>query len=527
MAEALTFRGMYDAEDIPTLEDLNAAEVELLIPTIVFLSIVCVTGMIGNSFVIYIYKTRFKITTSRKWYILSLSFIDLFTCCIGIPLEISTMLKQYTFEHLWLCKTTRTVNTIGTNTSAFILLFIAFDRFRKICKPFGWQIQTSGAKLFSGLALFLGASVSLPAIFIYGKHTFDIPEYNMTGTECSTADEMTYTDYPFLYSILFGFLVAGGIILISIFYCLIGHKVWTHTRKMNTMFGKNMSIPKTPTITDVRDSKLVGEMKQVNIAENAFAQNKSKALLKKRSTKKDKHENNDSLTNMKGDALSLTSNQEKPEKEKNQTSMNKLVNVGNDFNNIKNGHNAVECKEKADTDRNEREEISNNENMRKNVQKSKLIFQEAEAIGIEMEAAQTSSEEILPNQNVVVRWISFISSPIFNVVMRIIFTPRARENPKMFKRAQFLNQTSARKTAFVMFLVTLGFVLSSLPHSLIMLIRQIKSSFVEELSDAENVIYKFILRSYFLNSAINPIIYSICDSQFKSALKDIFGRCFG
>lgn len=520
-----------NAMEMPTLEEMNSAEVERLIPTIVFLLIICVVGIIGNCLVIHVYRTRYKMSNS-KCFILCLSAVDLLTCCLAIPLEISTVLHQYTFEHLWLCKMSRVFNTLGTTSSSFILLFIAVDRFRKVCKPFGWQIKTKVTKILCGLAILIGVFVSTPAIFIYGKHTFDIPEFNLTGTECSTADDMVNTRFPFFYAIVFGIMFVAGIIAMSVLYCFIGNKVRKHSRKMKVV-QRNMSIPMTSSIINDRDSKVDGEIDAAVLAKYEMANNKNENMYrtKKRNTKRKKSETDDSWTEKKDLELSYTFSQQSNGKEKNRENSDNLENVDNNF---------VERRsaDKSDSEdsgikvKDEKETSNKNTNDDKNTSQkykdsTEKSFQGQEEKEVKTEVSPTSSEEILPKEKGVLRRISSISSRISNVIiMRVtsIASARANSDAGTLKRTQFLKQARARKTAFLMFIITLGFILSFLPHLLLMLLRQIKSDFVDNLSDTNTAVYKFFLRSYFLNSAINPIIYSICDSRFKSACKQIFGK---
>ncbi|XP_045182721.2 C3a anaphylatoxin chemotactic receptor-like [Mercenaria mercenaria] len=210
--------------ELQTLQNMNSTKVERLIPTIIFMSVICVLGLIGNCLVIHVYRTKFKLSNS-KCFILCLSAVDLLTCCISIPLDVSTTLDQYTFKHQVLCKVSRVFNVLGTISSSFILLCIAVDRYRKVCKPFGWQIHIKMTKILCGLAIIVGVMVSLPAAFVFGIHTFDIPEYNLTGSECSTADEMINTKFPFIYTLMFVIMFVGSIIELSVLYSLIGLKI--------------------------------------------------------------------------------------------------------------------------------------------------------------------------------------------------------------------------------------------------------------------------------------------------------------
>lgn len=521
-------------EEIPTLEDLNNSDVEKLIPTIVYLLVVCIVGIVGNSLVIHIYRTRYKMSNC-KCFILCLSVVDLSTCCIAIPLEVATILDQYSFEYQWLCKMSRCFNTLGTSSSSFILLFIAVDRFRKVCKPFGWQIKTSIAKFLCGLAIFIGFMASWPAIFVYGKQTFDIPEFNLTGTECSNADEMLGTLYPFIYASVFGFMFVTGMLAMSILYCFIGHKVRKHTRKMSKMFGRSMSIPNTSSIIDVCDAKINGEIVPNAWSKYDIANNKNIEIGKKKGFTKKKQESDESWTyKTRHDfELSYTMSQESREKQRSQKRLDNLEDLEDNFNdqrvesNTDSEDSGIKIKDETEEISEHQEDKSKTSNELKYENERPMAVNEKPYADIKKEVSPTSSGEIITKRHYVIRQISSISNQFSNVFSRMTSTTSAHTNSShgTLKKTQFLKQARARKTAFLMFVITLGFILSFLPHLLLMLVRQIKGDFVDDMSDTNRAVYKFFLRSYFLNSAINPVIYSVCDTRFKSACANIFGRC--
>jgi hypothetical protein len=55
-----------------------------------------IIGVIGNTIVLYVYKFRFRRSTSRI-FILSLAVFDLITCLLGMPFHIMDMLYPYMF----------------------------------------------------------------------------------------------------------------------------------------------------------------------------------------------------------------------------------------------------------------------------------------------------------------------------------------------------------------------------------------------------------------------------------------------
>lgn len=524
-------------ETFLTLDKMDSAEVKLLIPTIIYLVFISVFGMLGNSFVIHIYRTRYKLSNSQC-FILCLSAIDLFSCCVAIPLEVATILKQYNFDNVLLCKFSRCFNTLGTCSASFILLFIAIDRFRKVCKPFGWQIKANIAKFLSVLSVVLGAFVAWPAIFIYGKKTIEIPQFNMTGTECSTADEMGDSALPFIYALGFGLLFITGIVVMSILYCFIGNEVKKHAQKMKLQASSSMMIPATSSVLSGRNSVLSCEIApdmpkyEVAYKKNCTScETNNKTLENRRRSKKFGQDNDDSSTDKK-DKKDFELSYTQESNEKNDLSVEKTPQeissngVKRKLNHSESDDSGIkikydnECEEKETDIKNPKEGHQDNHVEDKTTD---------ETTDRKAELSPTSSEEILPQQqNNIRKSISSIGGRISNVILRMtsITSGDRSQSSGTLKKTQFLKQARARKTAFLMFIITLAFIISFLPHLFLMIMRQIKDNFVDGLSDRNRAVYKFFLRSYFLNCAINPIIYSVCDSRFRSAIKEIFDHCF-
>lgn len=85
------------------------------------------------------------------------------------------------------------------------------------------------------------------------------------------------------------------------------------------------------------------------------------------------------------------------------------------------------------------------------------------------------------------------------------------------------------KITLMLGIVTVVFVFSFLPFLTVMVVRNIVKNFEELLSPAAEVLYKFCLKSYFINNSINPVIYSFMNPQFREDVriffKTISSRC--
>jgi cholecystokinin A receptor/hypocretin (orexin) receptor 2 len=85
------------------------------------------------------------------------------------------------------------------------------------------------------------------------------------------------------------------------------------------------------------------------------------------------------------------------------------------------------------------------------------------------------------------------------------------------------NKNHLYQTSKIMFMVSLAAIVSFTPVISILLIRSLDKKFVESLDNTEKAVCNFFLRSYFINNAVNPLIYGILDVKFRSSCKKL---CF-
>ncbi|KAH3841781.1 muscarinic acetylcholine receptor M2-like [Dreissena polymorpha] len=459
------------------IDDLNLAEQNRLKPPAMVFALIGLIGIIGNSLVIQIYHKRYKLSNA-KIFIISISGIDLFSCCIAIPLDISLLMEQYTLEHAWLCKISRFLNVLGTCTSAFILTVIALDRYRKVCKSRKKQITPRMAKIISICSCVFGFVFALPAVFVYGKKSFevkqDVLDEAVFGSECSTADEMSNSSLPLIYAGMFVMLFFVGLVSILSPYCLIGCKLMKHSKKMCAMIDYN-GIPSTLNINTK------GAV-QTNVEQETPL-------------------NAQCLENMKADA-----------------NVKENADVSDDNSVIENAY--------ASDDNNviENADVSDDNNVIKNAD----VSDDNNVI----ENADVSDDNNSPNE---ISGSTEVATIDNNRHDNLIFRPRTRtswissirrRNSYSPRKSQYLREAKATKTAFVMFLISLAYILSYLPHLTLIITRGVKKHFAEELSDDGLVAYRFFLRSYFINCAINPIIYGLCDTRFRRACAVFFRQCY-
>ncbi|KAK3085964.1 hypothetical protein FSP39_011409 [Pinctada imbricata] len=81
------------------------------------------------------------------------------------------------------------------------------------------------------------------------------------------------------------------------------------------------------------------------------------------------------------------------------------------------------------------------------------------------------------------------------------------------------------RTTVVLFAVTVAYVVSFFPFLVVMVLRNVLKDFEKNLSPAAEVAYKFCSKSYFINNAINPVIYSFLNINFRKDTRNILRKC--
>lgn len=100
---------------------------------------------------------------------------------------------------------------------------------------------------------------------------------------------------------------------------------------------------------------------------------------------------------------------------------------------------------------------------------------------------------------------------------------------RLSRRVSGTNLTASRDNTVTMAMVTVAFMVSFLPYLIIVTLRYIDNHFYFDLSKSKKIAYHVFLRQYFLNSVINPLIYSFSNKKFRltvmKTFKQLVGRC--
>ncbi|XP_071111658.1 nematocin receptor 2-like [Haliotis cracherodii] len=101
--------------------------------------------------------------------------------------------------------------------------------------------------------------------------------------------------------------------------------------------------------------------------------------------------------------------------------------------------------------------------------------------------------------------------------------------PNKTGRSPSRSMTSRRrtnKTTTIAFMVTIVFILSFVPYLSLVIARSTVKDFDYKLDDVSTIFFNIFLRSYFVNSAANPVIYGVMNVRFRreccKVLKSVF-----
>lgn len=190
----------------------NNLEVEedmavILLPVVVYVSVLMVLGIVGNLIVCYIYFFRWKQKTV-KFFIGSLAAYDLITSIVCMPIEVAMLCNPMTLNDPHLCRFLRFTRSLTSLGAGFMLVVIATDRYLRICQLTKSQIQVALAKKLCLSTTVTAVLFSWPCLLIFGK--LERGKSPIAETSCSIDLEYIDTLYPTAYyglvSVLFLFI---------------------------------------------------------------------------------------------------------------------------------------------------------------------------------------------------------------------------------------------------------------------------------------------------------------------------------
>ncbi|XP_063399189.1 uncharacterized protein LOC134683814 [Mytilus trossulus] len=284
-----------------TLETLNTEELLERIPTIVYLSLVMVIGIPGNTLVMLIYfGSLWKLERAHWTFIRTITIVDFLICIILIPFEFYQQTHQLTFYAESACKSFKVISVHLFVMASLLQVMMSANRLHRIWWPL--KVPLSSRQAFVSVIV-LGivvTAVSWPEGILSGinlKHQ----KNNITGYDCGLADRYKRKIHSFTYSvvILVGFIVCVSTLITM--YTII----WNILRKRGNFRSTNSAHPQIDIPNESSGVRTV-KLEHESSFSNKFVSQKIKDNSSGSSTKSIQRKRNASQRNRKSRKVTKT-----------------------------------------------------------------------------------------------------------------------------------------------------------------------------------------------------------------------------
>ncbi|KAK3087396.1 hypothetical protein FSP39_005409 [Pinctada imbricata] len=438
------------------IEQLNYEKTQRLLPVLIYLILLMSLGIVGNAIVLYVYKFRFKRSSSRA-FILCLAILDFITCIFGIPYHLYDIYNPLTYYNVVSCKILSYSMSITLLSSTFVLALISIDRYQKICRPFGKQLSDFGTKKACIAACIVALLIAIPNLIMYGNSTIELDNSNLTGTECFINDDYAGTTESLIYLGMLFLIFNSTTVVLSVLYILIGCKIWKP--------GSNMA-------ADDRSSK--GIFRKGSFRLCGSEPDTTNEILS---------ETDDSKSNTRVKAITF----HKDDQNGNQCKMEFESSCDSPIVRNSSLDRSVSRQSSVRGDSKDKHRKSQHHKG----QNRQSFFKKRLRHAMSVDDEETSGLRGDGNKNVG-KTVSLMS------------------NASLSKR-----QKRTLRITGMLFMVTLVFVVSFLPHLVILMLEAVKPELFQNMSDRGELIYNFLLRTYFINTMANPIVYTFLDPKFR------------
>ncbi|KAH3805760.1 hypothetical protein DPMN_134067 [Dreissena polymorpha] len=211
------------------VQEKNDANTVENIPIIVYMSIVCSAGIIGNFVALLFYFSR-KDKSTATLVLTALSGND-WICSIVLLSSTAGLVHSMTYTHVAACKLQGFLNHIFVKNSTLLLFILALDRYFSICKISKWKSlfaerKTVVCKIICTTGLSILFSIRELVFFEVGPIDFTIAD-NITviGNRCMITREKRLAKISTAFEIIDFILILVIMIVMLTLYTLIIRKV--------------------------------------------------------------------------------------------------------------------------------------------------------------------------------------------------------------------------------------------------------------------------------------------------------------
>jgi len=211
------------------IRDVNHVLLQRHIGGLTLLGCLDILGLLGNTLVLWIYAMKFRASNYRT-YVIWLTSLDMVNCVVVMPFYIFYLCLPVMMENNVLCKFGRCMGYMATLSSAFVLIVIAVDRYRKVCSPARIQLTSKQAQTCCFIALFLALLISWPSSVMFGTSSLKVGLNDIWGQRCYMEENFIDSTYMAVFQVFMSAVAFIITVTLTTLYSLIVHSIYKHRR---------------------------------------------------------------------------------------------------------------------------------------------------------------------------------------------------------------------------------------------------------------------------------------------------------
>ena len=472
--------GLNENMSILTADDLSEEMKRAILPVTIFIGIEACLGIAGNIFILMIYSLRYR-RCNFKYFVLCMALIDLTSCLTTLPGEMYSQLHWYSYKYGWICKTKSYFNVFTVWSSALTLLLLAYDRYRKICRPLHWQLDPSWARKLCVISITMSAVISAPVAVLWGKqrYIYEKRYQNITVTICEKSGYFIDGNLPFLF--ITGAYIAPVACIICIIYVL-------NFKIARTIFSSIPIPQKKMFIMNKKSSDCTNHHHDATVEQDKKVQESDVPS-----------ENNSSHINIYSDQYQYCENETTLETivELKQNAIIQTSLKNDDHSNYRhdiNGSYEDPCSELDKTGRNRRFKTKRLSSCSSDTLEYISLHQlKHSRLSTSSQTSQSRSDK----QQLPIRYSTGAGHS------------EVRSTRLKHKTEIMLILTTVFTITIIIYLILVSFVAS-------------EQNILRRLTKNEKVTFFLFWRLYFINGLINPFLYGLMDPRFRKGLREMF-----
>lgn len=172
-----------------------------------------ITGIISNAAVLHIFRKKYDRDSNYRLFVLLLASFDMGMSIAHVIKEQFRLRSIYDAGDSIFSPITNYVgHSIGIGT-IFMVLFIAIERYKKICTPFKSQFTKKQSSVICAVVILVGAVLNIPIPFMFCPRKLIIEDVN--ASRCCIVNEFDKTFLPLIHFGILNVIVLAVVVVIT------------------------------------------------------------------------------------------------------------------------------------------------------------------------------------------------------------------------------------------------------------------------------------------------------------------------